>query len=426
MKTSFCVTPSATDRWLRHLRTVLACFGISLLLLGCGNTPIQPERENFDGEQFRNLVPTRQKSLWDLLRWRMARKVVGDWQDIDIPEYGGERMTFVQGDELLVTFVNHSTVLLQTAGVNILTDPIWSERCSPFQFAGPRRHHAAGIPFEDLPPIDAVVISHNHYDHMDLPSLKRLHDRDQPVFLVGLANAPLLQEAGISSGILELDWWQSHELKPGVRIHGVPAQHWSTRTRFDINQMLWMAYVIESPGGPVFFAGDTGAGPHFDMIRERFGPMRFSLLPIGAFLPRWFMKDNHLSPTDALVAHRQLASRESMAIHFGTFELGDDGQFHARDELLALLDAAGVSDQEFWVPQIGIPRVVGPVVAGTGVATGSRQPAREARSLSQSADFVAIPVTSRIATGRPYAGRFSSSSMAARTLSGTGAFWLVR
>ncbi len=343
-----------------RFRLLLALLGLAIMLQGCSNTQAVPERTNFDGERFRNLVPTRQKSLWDLVRWRIARKVVGDWQDVGNPAYEGERPARVDGAELLVTFVNHSTVLLQTAGVNILTDPIWSERCSPLQFAGPRRHHPPGIDFEQLPKIDVVVVSHNHYDHMDLPTLRQLFRRDRPVFLVGLANAPLLREAGIESGIVELDWWDTHEVTTGVRIHGVPAQHWSTRTRFDINRMLWMGYVIESAGGPVFFAGDTGAGPHFGMIRERFGPMRFSLLPIGAFLPRWFMKDNHLSPTDALVAHRELESRESMAVHFGTFELGDDGQYHARDELLALLGAAGITAGEFWVPQVGIPRVVAP------------------------------------------------------------------
>ncbi len=345
----------ADRRWWR----VLLLGALMAGTVSCSTGYTGKVRENFDGEKFRNLVPTSEKSVWDLLRWRMTREVVGDWNYVTHPPDEEKLPARVEGDELLVTFVNHSTVLLQTAGVNVLTDPIWSERCSPVSFAGPARQHAPGIAFDDLPPIDAVLVSHNHYDHMDLPSLRRLFERDAPVFIVGLANGGILKDAGITAGLVELDWWDAHEIAPGVRVHGVPAQHWSARTRLDTNLMLWMGFVLESAGGPVFFAGDTGAGPHFEMIQERYGAPRFSLLPIGAFLPRWFMKDNHLSPVDALVAHRQLQSRESMAIHFGTFELGDDGQYHARDELLALLNAAGISQDEFWVPQVGIPRRIG-------------------------------------------------------------------
>ncbi len=342
--------PGSRRRWGLLLAALLIAAPVGARYEG-------PKSDHFDGKVFRNLVPTPHKSVWTLIRWRLTREVEGEWTYRDNPEFNGVREERVHGQRMVVTFVNHSTVLVQTGGINLLTDPIWSKRCSPVSFIGPDRHHPPGIAFEDLPPIDAVVVSHNHYDHLDLPTLERLHRDHKPVIMVGLGNGQLLRDRGIDT-VEEMDWWDRRELAPGVAVHMVPAQHWSARTRFDTNRTLWGGYVMEAPGGPLFFAGDTGGGPHFRMIRERFGPMRFSLLPVGAFLPRWFMKDNHLSPADALEVHRELESRESMAIHFGTFELGDDGQFHAVKLLRKLRAEQGMPAKEFWVPRVGIPKEV--------------------------------------------------------------------
>lgn len=245
----------------------------------------------------------------------------------------------VDAGNLRVTFVGYATVLIQIDGVNILTDPVWSKRVSPFSFVGPKRVRPPGVRFEDLPPIHAVVVSHDHYDHLDVPTLKRLAQDHQPRFFVGLGNNKLLKAKKIG-GATELDWWQTVELPNGVRITSVPARHWSGRGLTNRNRTLWSGYVIESSAGAVYFAGDTGYGVHFEQIARRFPAIRLALLPIGAHLPRWFMQANHMSPEDAVRAHQLLRPKTSLGIHFGTFALGDDGERQPVDELnRALLQA---------------------------------------------------------------------------------------
>lgn len=309
-----------------------------------------PVSDHFDGKYFHNQVATRDKSLIDVLMWRFNRELPDDpfWQFID-------RQTTVEvparvDDGVLATFINHATVLVQIGGVNILTDPVWSERASPVSFLGPKRYHPPAMELDELPAIDAVVISHNHYDHLDLATLKQLQTKFQPVFITGLGNRDLLQSSGLDN-IIELDWWQSHTLDGGVVITGTPAQHWSTRNRIDRNRTLWLGFLIGDEQMQVYFAGDTGMGPHFVQIHEHFGPVDLALLPIGSYLPRWFMKEFHLSPDDALKAHHLLGARQSMAIHFGTFNLGDDGQRTASNRLKALL--ADDQQAEFVVPDPG-------------------------------------------------------------------------
>jgi len=220
--------------------------------------------------------------------------------------------------------VNHSTVLVQMDGFNVLTDPIWSERCSPFSWAGPRRARPPGVRWEDLPPIDAVLISHNHYDHLDVATLQRLARDHRPRIYATLGNGALLRSRGIPV-TAELDWWQSADLGPGLSLTSVPAQHFSNRSITDRNRALWTGFVIQGGAGAVYFAGDTALGPHFEQIRNRLGPVRLALLPIGAFRPEWFMSPVHLSPSEALRAHHLVGAATSVAIHFGTFQLGDDG-----------------------------------------------------------------------------------------------------
>jgi L-ascorbate metabolism protein UlaG (beta-lactamase superfamily) len=248
--------------------------------------------------------------------------------------------------------VNHSTLLLQQQGSNILTDPIWSERASPLSWIGPRRRRAPGVSWEDLPPIDAVLISHNHYDHLDLPTLRRLAARGDSTFVVPARGARLLRSQNIGP-VHELDWGESLSL-PGCIVHSVPALHFSSRGLFDRNATLWCGYVIESqerkgcgarpqidPGTdraalrPVYFAGDTAFGNHFAQIREKFGSPRLALLPIGAYQPRWFMSPVHMAPDEAVRAHEILAAKTSIAIHHGTFQLADESLDTPEKELLA-------------------------------------------------------------------------------------------
>lgn len=311
-----------------------------------------PVSDHFDGEYFYNESKDyRHKSISDLIQWALNRERKDDWNWVDLP-HG----TSIPDEKIVspiqVTFVNHATVLLQFSNLNILTDPIWAERASPVSWFGPKRYHRPGVDFDDLPPIDYVLISHNHFDHMDLPTLRRLWQKSQPTFIVGLGNSQLLTSLGITKTV-ELDWWQPYVINEDVTIHGVPAQHWSTRNRIDAFRMLWMGYVIDSSHGPVYFAGDTGFGPHFQSIMQRFGPMHLSLLPIGAYLPRWFMKYNHLSPDDALKAHQILQSEKSMAIHFGTYPLADDEQFETPAIFKKLREDKGITASEFWLPDPG-------------------------------------------------------------------------
>ncbi|UCO98971.1 MBL fold metallo-hydrolase [Metapseudomonas lalkuanensis] len=320
-----------------------------------------PASDNFDGRRFRNLEPKPHKDLRSFLRWQFSREKQAEWLDQPGPVVPPEVPARVEGDELRITYINHATLLIQHLGLNIVTDPVWSQRVSPFSFVGPRRHHPPGLELDQLPPIDLILVSHNHYDHLDLESLRGLAERFPLAKVVsGLGNALLIRESGFKN-VVELDWWQELPLEGGLKLHSVPVQHWSARTRSDTNETLWMGFVIESPYGPFLFPGDTGLGPEFRLIRERFGPMRFAALPIGAYAPRWFMRDNHMNPDDAVQAHKQLESAHSLAIHFGTFNLTDEGQFAPPRDLAKALADWQVAADDFRVPTPGYQWLIPPM-----------------------------------------------------------------
>ncbi|MFO1132130.1 MAG: MBL fold metallo-hydrolase [Hyphomicrobiales bacterium] len=260
----------------------------------------------------------------------------------------------VQGEALKATWIGHSTVLLQTQGLNILTDPFLSSRASPFQFAGPRRVRPAALTAETLPPIDLILLSHNHYDHMDLPALRRLARRHKARVVTPHGNARWVRRASSSYGIDELGWGDS-VAHGDLRIHLTPALHWSKRGLFDANTALWGAFVIEAPGGPIYFAADTGfgTGDTFADVRESFGPPRLSLLPIGAYEPRWFMQPQHMNPEEAVKAHRLLESRASLAIHHGTVQLTDEAIDAPVAALKEALQQHSVDPAHFLVPDAG-------------------------------------------------------------------------
>lgn len=315
-----------------------------------------PITNHFDGRKFRNLEPPERKGFIDFLRWQLTSRP-GRWNRWTDSQPGEPPPVRVSDGRMRVTFINHATVLIQMDGLNILTDPIWSERASPVSWAGPRRHRAAGLRFEDLPPIDLVLISHNHYDHLDLQTLKRLSARHRPRFIVGLGNQALLNSAGIS-GSVELDWWQDVKVGDGLEVTCVPAKHFSGRGLSDADATLWCGYVIEGPSGRVYFAADTALGSHFHEIKERFGPLRLALLPIGAYLPRWFMQPVHLSPKESVEAHKILGAGVSLAIHFGTFALADEGEFEPVAKLREALMKEEQYAPRFWVLEAGEERDV--------------------------------------------------------------------
>lgn len=298
-----------------------------------------PVSDHYDGTLFHNQIKTGSKSLLEVLKWRFSRtSPVEDVKHIIVtPTKPAARNS---SSNILVTFVGHSTFLVQANNLNILTDPIWSERCSPVSFIGPKRLREPGIRFEDLPKIDVVVISHNHYDHMDVPTIVRLWQRDRPVFVVPLKNRETLNDAGITH-VVEQDWWASTTFHGGLTVTAVPAQHWSSRWILDRNESLWAGFVLSFGEKNLYFAGDTGFGAHFSAIKERFGDFEVALIPIGAYLPLWFMKDHHLSPEDALKAAQIIKARHTIPMHYGTFSLGDDGFTLAEKALRALPHTEG-------------------------------------------------------------------------------------
>ena len=283
---------------------------------------LAPFPRHFDGKRYFNPDAPQAPGFLGGLRWKLtSRREPSPYFIADVE--ASRPPSCVDGKELRITLINHSTLLLQQEGINILTDPIWSKRASPFTLIGPHRRRDAGVRWEDLPHIDVVLLSHNHYDHLDLAALRRLNDRRQSEFVVPARAGQVLRSRSIGP-VHELDWGESLALFP-CTIHSVPALHFSARGLFDRNRSLWCGYVIEAAGRVVYFAGDTGFGSHFASIRERFGPPRLALLPIGAYEPRWFMSPVHMGPDDAVRAHQILGAKTSIAIHHGTFQLGDEG-----------------------------------------------------------------------------------------------------
>jgi len=247
--------------------------------------------------------------------------------------------------------VNHATWLIQLPTMNILVDPVWSKRASPFSFAGPKRVHEPGIPWDKLPKIDLVLVSHNHYDHLDIATLEALEKRDHPQFLVPLGDLDLLKSKGISR-IAELTWWQEFKMGTTV-VTFTPAQHWSARWTWDRNKSLWGGWWIQEGQTSLFHAGDTGHGPHFKVIREKLGTPTMAMIPIGAYEPRWFMKAMHMNPADAVESVKDLGlPKLSVAMHFGTFQLTDEGHDQPMIDLKKAIESAKLESQ-FKVPKVG-------------------------------------------------------------------------
>ena len=245
--------------------------------------------------------------------------------------------------QLTVTWAGHASLLIQLNGLNLLTDPIWSERASPVSWAGPRRWVAPGIAFEDVPPLDVVLLSHNHYDHLDDQTVRRLaRTHPQATWIVPLGLASFVQKRGAPGAVVELDWWQESSIK-AVRIAATPAQHFSSRGIGDRGDTLWCGFSLSGANGRrVYFAGDTGYHPEFRTIGERYGPFDVALLPIGAYEPRWFMRYLHMNPEEAVAAFRALNARLMVPIHWGTFKLTDEAMDEPPIRARAAWDAAGL------------------------------------------------------------------------------------
>ena len=317
--------------------------------------PAVPHRASPEG--FRNNYPhpPRGVGFW---RWKWDQLVSG------LPEKpaGGYRFETVQGDpggEPSITWVGHATVLLHVAGRYVLTDPQFSERASPVSIAGPKRVVPATPPIDKLPHIDVVVISHNHYDHLDLDSVAKLAEQKggPPRFFVPLGLKDWFERRGIGD-VVELDWWQKVDYA-GLELTFVPVQHWSKRTLMDENLSLWGGWVVHHPQLSFFFAGDTGYSMDFSDIGKRFGGFDLAAIPIGAYAPRWFMQVQHLDPAEAVRVHREVRARQSVGIHWGTFYgLTDESLYEPPQRLAEERKKAGLADDDFFVMKHGETRVL--------------------------------------------------------------------
>ncbi len=352
------------DKALHHNRNLLIA-AATVVTGALGNSDLVaapgysgPVSDHFDGRMFHNRI-SDDKGLWDLLkfstRFAAEKAIWPKWIESPQQKIPAARQ---YGDTVSVTFINHSTVLLQVDGVNILTDPIFSRRASFFTWWGPERVRAPGVRLEDLPPIDVILVSHNHYDHLDIDTLQRLQtlhpDQPPPLVLSGLGNGHLFEKNGISR-YRDLDWGES-VIENGIGFTFDESRHHSGRGVADRMRTLWGAFVIKTRMGSIYFAGDTAYGPHFAAARIAHGPFILSLLPIGAYEPRWFMKNVHLNPKDAVRAHLDLKSGTSIAIHHGTFQLTYEAIDQPVADLKNALDEMRVSKANFIVPRFGVTR----------------------------------------------------------------------
>ena len=328
-----------------------------------------PLHHRSDGFQ-NNYMDFAPRGLADFLRWRWnaEREGLPPAPRTPTPRVQPD-VAFIQSNGLAgarmqpaVTWVGHATVLAQLGGLNVLTDPIFSERASPVSFAGPKRAHAPGLALAQLPRIDVVVLSHNHYDHCDAPTLQALNSQPggPPLFLVPLKLKAWLADLGINNAV-ELDWWQSHRLG-AVDVVMTPVQHWSGRGLGDRLQTLWGGWAFFAPDAQMFFAGDTGYSPDFEDIARRFaerqrdGGFDIALIPVGAYAPRWFMKDQHVDAEEAVRMHRDLRAKKSLGIHWGTFALSDEPLDEPPLRLAAARSKAGVAEDDFFLLALGQTR----------------------------------------------------------------------
>ncbi|SEQ55843.1 L-ascorbate metabolism protein UlaG, beta-lactamase superfamily [Faunimonas pinastri] len=311
-----------------------------------------PPSDHFDDGRFFNpRHPNTDRGLKDLLRWRFegGRQ---PWTEappvrttVPEPQVAGLR----------VTMVGHASVLIQLAGRNLLVDPVWSERVSPVRWAGPRRVNAPGIRFEDLPPIHAVLLTHDHYDHLDIDTLKRLQQAHRPRFVAPLGNDAVIAGKAPEIRVDTLDWGQSLDLGADITACLQPANHWSARSLGDRRMALWGGYVIRSPAGTVYVVGDTGYGDGeiFREVGARFPDIDFAVIPIGAYAPRWFMKDQHVDPAEAVRIMADCGARRAFGVHWGTFRLTDEARTAPKEELAAELQKLGLPPDVFVAAEPG-------------------------------------------------------------------------
>jgi L-ascorbate metabolism protein UlaG (beta-lactamase superfamily) len=337
----------------RKLLTLLGIPALATLFGGAyaaratGRNPYYtgPVTPNFDGLHFSDGREIT-KGFKEFFQWQLSGGRESWPSSFAAPE---QDVPPARVEGLRVTHVGHATFLIQAGGINIVTDPVWSQRASPFQFAGPRRVNAPGVAFDSLPKIDVILITHNHYDHLDLNTVHRIADRDRARIIAPLGNDTIIKAKRADLTVETFDWGAAVPLAPAVRATLVPAYHWSARGAFDRRMALWASYVLETPAGKVYHIGDTGYhdGAFFREHGERHGPFTLALLPIGAYEPRWFMADNHMNPDEAVQVMKSLNADHALGHHWGTFQLTNEGVERPREALAAAVAKAGIAAERF-------------------------------------------------------------------------------
>lgn len=308
-----------------------------------------PPSDHFDGTLFFNPDGQMPGRFTDLLKWQLSGER-SKWPAANpSPFEPTEPAARIDGDGLRLTMVGHATLLIQVAGFNILTDPVWSPRVSPLSFAGPRRVNAPGIAFSQLPPIDLVLVSHNHYDHLDLATLKRLKAKHDPLVLTPLGNDAIIDSAVPGMRMTAHDWGERVEITNDIAVHVEPVHHWSARGARDRRMALWAGFVVETPAGKIYFAGDTGfhGGANYRLMAEKHGGFRLAILPIGAYEPRWFMAPQHQNPEEAVQGMQLCNAAHAAGCHWGTFHLTDEPIDEPVQKLAEALKAKGVPHERF-------------------------------------------------------------------------------
>lgn len=307
-----------------------------------------PISDHCDGVQFFNPTGPGPRPFSDLLKWRRERAQGSAvaWPKSVPPGAPVQLPATLAADQIAATFIGHSSWLLQFSTLNLLLDPVFATRAGPFGLLGPKRVCPPALRLGELPRIDVVLISHNHYDHLDLTALRWLARQRRPQFVAPLGLKPWLEARGVSP-VVQLDWWESHWAKDGTEIIGTPAQHWSSRTPWDRCRTLWSGFWLRTRCGDVFFAGDTGWSTHFDRIRARLGSPALALLPIGAYEPRWFMAPQHQNPQEAVQGMKLCNAAHAAGCHWGTLHLTDEPVEEPARKLAEALEAEGLPPERF-------------------------------------------------------------------------------
>lgn len=333
-----------------------ALVGVSSLWISRMKTYDGPVSDHFDGLHFFDPDGAPPRSLGEVLRWQLGgRGQRAAWPDWAPSPHGDTPPARVDGDKVRLSFVGHASWLIQTGGLNILVDPVWSTRVSPVAWAGPKRHNDPGIAFEKLPQIDVVLVSHGHYDHLDIATLSRLTKNFAPRVVTPLGNDVTMRSWDSTIKVEAFDWHDRVELGGGIVVHLVPTRHWTARGMFDRNKALWASFVLETPAGKIYIVCDSGYGDgrHFRRVAEKHGPLRMAILPIGAYEPRWFMRDQHMNPEDAVKALADCGAQEALGHHHGTFQLTDEAIDAPAKALVDALDAAKIPQERFVAMQPG-------------------------------------------------------------------------